>query len=276
MHAATTNTTMQHVTNNSTLRDLSSWCAKLKSPMLDGGQGKITSICVSRQPNGTGPGMGQCQDTKSTDKTTIPAIAARPVATNSTGTFKSTDKNIIPATVARPVATNSTGTFSVGLAPPTLTSKARVTGATTPRHHIENKRRRKAQQLPQPERDWWTTHRGAFEQPPQLSMPPTYRNKMCPSGLALNHPAAATLLEYATKGCPALTGQPWTREQMQAAIDRGPHVSALVPDAMKQLDAEIEEKIARQQCRLVRWDDIKHDPPRQLKISPLAMVPHKS
>ena len=27
---------------------------------------------------------------------------------------------------------------------------------------------------------------------------------------------------------------------------------------------------------MVLWDDIKHNPPEQLKISPIAMIPHKS
>ena len=45
---------------------------------------------------------------------------------------------------------------------------------------------------------------------------------------------------------------------------------------MAQLAAETAEKVAAGQARVVFWDDIKHNPPRQLKVSPLAMVPHKS
>ena len=63
---------------------------------------------------------------------------------------------------------------------------------------------------------------------------------------------------------------------MQAAIDKGPHASALIPEAIEQLRREVAEKVASGQARVVRWDDIKHDPPPELKISPLAMVPHKS
>jgi hypothetical protein len=55
---------------------------------------------------------------------------------------------------------------------------------------------------------------------------------MCPSNLALHHPAAPTLLKYASGGCPANTGKPWTRAEMQAALKRGPHdVSAMDPEA---------------------------------------------
>ena len=52
------------------------------------------------------------------------------------------------------------------------------------------------------------------------------RGGVCPGGLAQRHPAAEKLLEYATKGCPARTGRNWTREEMQAAVDRGNHASA--------------------------------------------------
>jgi hypothetical protein len=99
---------------------------------------------------------------------------------------------------------------------------------------------------------------------------------MCPRGLALHHPAAAKLLEYATGGCPANTGRNWSKEQIWAAVERGPHVSALNPDAIKQLKGEIADKVKVGQCKVVLWDDIKDDPPPQLKISPLAMIPHKS
>ena len=73
---------------------------------------------------------------------------------------------------------------------------------------------------------------------------------MCPRGLALHHPAASALHHYAVHGCPTSTGAPWTVDQIQTAIDRGPHVSALVPDAMAHLDAEVREKVANGQARL--------------------------
>ena len=54
----------------------------------------------------------------------------------------------------------------------------------------------------------------------------TFRGLMVPRGAALSHPAANLLLKYATKGCPADCGDDWTHEQMEAAIQRGPHPSA--------------------------------------------------
>ena len=149
-------------------------------------------------------------------------------------------------------------------------------GQTTKKLRIENKRNRRQRQRHQPLPEWWTTYKGTQDLPNTRNPPETYRNQMCPRGLALHHPAAATLLEFATQGCPVNTGKQWTAQQMQAAITRGPHVSALIPEAMAQLDEEIAEKVQNGQARLVRWNDIRHNPPPQLKISPVAMVPHKS
>ena len=66
---------------------------------------------------------------------------------------------------------------------------------------------------------------------------------MCPQGLALHHPAAETLLQYASKGCPIKTGLAWTRDEIKAAVHKGPHVLALDSKAMDIMAAEVEEKV---------------------------------
>ena len=99
---------------------------------------------------------------------------------------------------------------------------------------------------------------------------------MCPTGRALNHPAADTLREWARFGCPTRTGRNWTREEMWEAVERGPHRSATTPEAIIHFAEEIREKISTHQARLVPWEDIKDNPPAQLKISPIAAIPHKS
>ncbi len=48
------------------------------------------------------------------------------------------------------------------------------------------------------------------------------------------------------------------------------------PEAIEHFATEIQEKIRTKQARLVAWDDIKDNPPLQLKISPIAAIPHKS
>jgi len=73
-----------------------------------------------------------------------------------------------------------------------------------------------------------------------------------------------------------MTGKNWTRAEMAAAIARGPHESALSQEAIQHFTDEVKEKVACGQARVVNWDDIKCNPPPQLKISPIAAIPHKS
>jgi hypothetical protein len=63
---------------------------------------------------------------------------------------------------------------------------------------------------------------------------------------------------------------------MVEVVVRGPHVSTMDPAAMDQLAGEVAEKVRNKQARIVLWDDVKHNPPSKLKISPIAMIPHKS
>ena len=99
---------------------------------------------------------------------------------------------------------------------------------------------------------------------------------MYPTGPAWNHPAAPVLLEFGTQGCPVDCGPHWTVEQMQAAVDYAAHPSAQQPDAAKQLRTETMEKINQGYAKLVDWDEIKKNPPKTLKIAPIAAIPHKT
>jgi hypothetical protein len=99
---------------------------------------------------------------------------------------------------------------------------------------------------------------------------------MCPTGIATAHPAGALLAEWATMGCPTRTGCPWTKEEIWEAVERGPHQSALSPNAIAHFAEESVAKIKAGQAKLVLWNNIKNDPPTQLKISPIVAIPHKS
>ena len=47
-------------------------------------------------------------------------------------------------------------------------------------------------------------------------------------------------------------------------------------EALTHFAEETDEKVRTKQARIVLWDDIKDNPPKQLKISPIAVIPHKS
>jgi hypothetical protein len=63
---------------------------------------------------------------------------------------------------------------------------------------------------------------------------------------------------------------------MWEAVNRGPHQSSLSPKAIAHFKAKSKEKVAAGQARLVLWDGIKDDTPPELKVSPIAAIPHKS
>lgn len=99
---------------------------------------------------------------------------------------------------------------------------------------------------------------------------------MHPSAKARAHPAFPILYDYATKGCPVDCGPAWTPIHIRRALERGNHPSALEPEAVEALKQETQEKVNNKYARVVKWKDIKNNIPPTLKVSPVAMIPHKS
>jgi hypothetical protein len=129
-------------------------------------------------------------------------------------------------------------------------------------------------QATQPKTTYWETHKGEVQLSEDTQEQPAYRNEMCPNRLALHHPAAATLKEYATYGCPAKTGKPWMKAEIWEAVEQGPHTSVLLAEALKHFKHEAAKKVAMGQATIVEWDTIKDNPPPQMKDSPIAAIPH--
>ena len=164
-----------------------------------------------------------------------------------------------------------------GLCPPHLAlTKKPVLGREKVSLQKENKQRRLTAQAKQIHTTYWVETQGEFHLPDDLPTPVPHRNRMCPSGLARLHPAGQMLESWATFGCPTMTGKPWTEKEMEEAVKRGPHVSATTPEALEHFAQEIKDKLVLGQAKTVLWDDIKDSPPPQLKISPIAAIPHKS
>ena len=99
---------------------------------------------------------------------------------------------------------------------------------------------------------------------------------MDPLPLAMNHPTALLLKHYTTQGCSVDCGPDWTTEHIHALLQRGPHVSATTLEAIKAFQDKCKAKIAQGYAHVVRYRDIKHNRLAKLKLSPVAMIPHKS
>jgi hypothetical protein len=115
--------------------------------------------------------------------------------------------------------------------------------------------------------------------PPELPMIKESIGKsdlMYPRTFSSQHNVTPLLLQYAKKGCPVDCGPDWDKSKILLLLKRGPHKSSTKKDAVRQLRAETLEKIEMGYARVISWKDIKDNIPKKLKISPVAMIPHKS
>ena len=154
-----------------------------------------------------------------------------------------------------------------------------ATGATTDLLQKQNKHQRTVNLEQQRPVSQWTIHQGHTllrEDHWEEVRKTADAAQMAPQGLALHHEAAGVLAEWETMGCPTCTGRDWTLAEIQAAIDRGPHRSALEPEALRHFNDKVQEEVTKGQARVMLWDDIRGNHPRQLKVSPVAAIPHKS
>jgi hypothetical protein len=99
---------------------------------------------------------------------------------------------------------------------------------------------------------------------------------MWPRSYAEFHRVTPLLNSYAIDRCPVQCGPDWSEEKILKLLRQGPHRSARVKAAIRQLRQETVEKIKHGYARVVKWRDIRDDIPKKLKISPVAMIPHKS
>ena len=99
---------------------------------------------------------------------------------------------------------------------------------------------------------------------------------MIPQPPARAHRAGNLLDYYATHGCPVDCGEDWTTEHIEALLRRGPHQTSKSPEAVAAFRAEVATKVKNGYAKIVRYGDIKANRPRKLKLSPVAMIPHKS
>jgi len=65
-------------------------------------------------------------------------------------------------------------------------------------------------------------------------------------------------------------------ERIEQAITRGAHTSAREPKAAEYAWKEAQEKEAKGFCQIHKWSTLRNSCPVDLKISPLAAIPHKS
>jgi hypothetical protein len=102
-----------------------------------------------------------------------------------------------------------------------------------------------------------------------------HRSLMQPQLRAQGHPFFPTLHEWATEGVPVDCGPDWEWDVIEQAVARGPHRSAMEPDNIKLVHEDIQYQVDAGFSRIMLWSDLQKLQPRNLKISPMAVVPQK-
>ena len=81
------------------------------------------------------------------------------------------------------------------------------------------------------------------------------------------------LLEWGTNGVPVDCGSPWLQEAIEAALDTGPHVSALTPAAIQLIQEDIQYQVDAGFADIMLESELRQDMPPNLKVSRAAVVP---
>jgi len=254
---------------------------KLRAPYLDGGQGEPCDLnCTLVEPRWDVKAGASPPNNKSSEFPTEGSPMQPDGPSNATDSLSCLSSRKPQTEKRQPLHPNGQADehgLRAGLLPPVIeTTGAEVVGKDIERLRLQNKRRRHTLQEQQSQTSAWTTHTGDQKLPTATTLPITWRGDMCPSGIATSHPAGSLLHEWSQIGCPTRTGQPWTKEEMWEAVERGPHRSALSDEALTHFAGEALDKVNAGQSKIVLWDTIKDNPPTQLKISPIAAIPHKS
>ena len=98
------------------------------------------------------------------------------------------------------------------------------------------------------------------------------RQLMKPESWMRFHPFVETLAQW-SDGVSAQCGPPWDTAAITAAVARGPHTSALTPAARLLIAEEMDYQVTAGFSEIILWSDVQALQPKQLKISPLAVIP---
>eukprot|EP00978_Attheya_sp_CCMP212_P031577 scaffold119933_cov29-Attheya_sp.AAC.6 len=95
---------------------------------------------------------------------------------------------------------------------------------------------------------------------------------MQPAAWVQFHPFAKTLKSW-EQGVPVDCGPEWSPDTCGLAIEKGSHRGAMTAEAIELVHEDVKYQVDTGFSRIVLWDDIKHNPPAKLKVSPLAVIP---
>lgn len=100
---------------------------------------------------------------------------------------------------------------------------------------------------------WWLVniHRTTNHSITKTTKSHQMEKQYVPMQSATASPSCCTTVIICHRGCPVKTGRPWTTDKMTAAVMCDPHSTAMAPDTMVQLNAEVNIKVKQGQARVV-------------------------
>ena len=119
-------------------------------------------------------------------------------------------------------------------------------------------------------------HDGLGTEPPRVEMQRKRKGEsmslMQPQPLSTIHPFSSTLREWQA-GIQVDCGPEWDMTTCDAAVERGPHPTALTAEAIELFAEDISYQEKAGFCQVFLWDELRRLQPKNLKISPVAVVP---
>jgi hypothetical protein len=103
----------------------------------------------------------------------------------------------------------------------------------------------------------------------------TRRSLLQPQDGAKGHPFYPTLQQWAAKGVPVDCGPDWDPAIIEQAVARGPHRSALDPENAATVQEDVQYQVDAGFSQIFTWEEVQKLQPKQLKVSPMAVVPQK-
>jgi hypothetical protein len=98
---------------------------------------------------------------------------------------------------------------------------------------------------------------------------------MAPAVCVNFHPFADTLREWEV-GVPVDCGEPWAWKTVEAAVEKGAHKSATSEESVALIAEDVAYQVKAGYAQVITWEDLKLLRPKNLKVSPIAVVPQRN
>jgi hypothetical protein len=98
---------------------------------------------------------------------------------------------------------------------------------------------------------------------------------MAPTARVNMHAFAGELRKW-EEGVPVDCGAPWEWATIEAAVEKGAHKSATSEESIALVQEDVAYQLRAGYAEVISWKDLQKLRPKQLKISPLAVVPQRN